>query len=764
MKYKLRPYQQEASDAAVKFFQSKEQYNALIIAPTGCHAKGSKILMYDGSLKSVENIIVGDTVMGDDGTPRNVLALHRGHDEMYRIAPIKGEPFIVNGGHTLHLYRTCCGFKYESERSGYDEISVEDYIKQTTTYKHIHKLHRSLGVDFLLSQHLAKTTEPYFIGLFLGDGSSCSGINITTMRDEVTSYLYEMADRWGLRIRRALKRNGLNKASSYYFVKKKRNNKPNPIMQFVKSVGLYKKAAGDKFIPNEYKFASRYDRLELLAGLLDTDSYYDPAKNTYEYCSKSLQLAKDIEFLCRSLGFYAKLGQAKFVNGTPYYRISITGNMSLVPTKVEIRKGHERRQKKSLYVTGFSVEAIGKGEYYGFTLDGNHLYCDDQFFVHHNCGKSLLIADIAYRIGGNMLILQPSAEILKQNYAKMQSYGVGDISVYSASCGEKKINRITFATIGSIIHKKEEFDHFKAIIIDEADVVSAQGGMYKTFLTHVKRKVLGLTATPYRLSSQRGKMEKGVFKPIPFKKGQNFYMKGIVNQCIEKILTRTVPKMFHKIIYQVPIQTLLEQGYLSRLRYFSVKAMNLSNVKRNSTGQDFDDQSLKDEMQSSNFVDSVENVVNRLLHPKDQADTRKGILVFTKFIDESYELSKRIPNSAMVCGETPKKEREQILEDFKNGKLKVVLNCSVLAVGFDYPALDTVVMARPTMSLRLYYQILGRALRPYEGKKGWVIDLCGNIERFGEVENLQLVNDDKGLPAYIGYVGGEWKYLTGVYY
>ena len=68
------------------------------------------------------------------------------------------------------------------------------------------------------------------------------------------------------------------------------------------------------------------------------------------------------------------------------------------------------------------------------------------------------------------------------------------------------------------------------------------------------------------------------------------------------------------------------------------------------------------------------------------------------------------------------------------------------------------------MSLRWYYQAVGRCLRPYEGKNGWVIDLGGNIERFGEVENLQLVNDEKGLPAYIGYVGGEWKYLTGVYY
>ena len=763
MVYTLRPYQQEASDAAVAFFKdAAAKYNALIIAPTGCHAKGSKILMYNGSLKAVENIVVGDVVMGDDGTPRNVLALHRGQDEMYRVTPIKGESFIVNGGHTLHLYRTCCGFRYENEKPRYDEISVEDYIKQTNTYKHIHKLHRSSGVEFKPGEQ--KPIEPYFVGLYLGDGCSCSGIDITTMRDEVVSYLYEMADRWGLRKRRALKRNGLNKASSYYFVKEKRNRKPNPVMQFIKAIGLHKKAAGDKFIPNEYKFASRHDRLELLAGLLDTDSYYAQTTNTYEYCSKSLRLAKDIEFLCRSLGLYAKVGQTKFANGTPYYRISITGDMNLVPTKVGIRKGHERKQKKSLYVTGFSVENIGKGEYYGFTLDGNHLYCDEQFFVHHNCGKSVIIADIAHKIGGNVLILQPSKEILQQNYAKMQSYGVDDIAIYSASCGSKEIDRITFATIGSIMRHMEDFDHFRAIIVDECHTVNAKTGMYKEFLTHVKRKVLGLTATPYRLSTQQGKVVKGEFKPMPFRKGKQKWDRSIENRCIEKILTRTDPKMFSKIIYQVPIQTLLENGYLARLRYFSMPVVDTAKVKRNSTGQDFDDRSLMDEMVRCGYLDKVEEIVTRLFHPKSADDKRHGILVFTKFIDESEELCQRIPDSAMVSGETPKKEREQILDDFKAGKIKVLLNCSVLTTGFDYPALDTVVMARPTMSLAMWYQIVGRCIRPYEGKKGWVIDLCGNIERFGEVENLQLVDDDKGLPAYIGYVGGEWKYLTGVYY
>ncbi len=380
------------------------------------------------------------------------------------------------------------------------------------------------------------------------------------------------------------------------------------------------------------------------------------------------------------------------------------------------------------------------------------------------CGKSLLIADIAYRVGGNILVLQPSAEILKQNYAKMKSYGVDDISIYSASCNEKVISRITFATIGSIIRKKDEFNKFKAIIIDEAHVCNAKGGMYKEFLTHVRCKVLGLTATPYRLSSQQGKATNGVFKPLPFRKGQNHYMKGIENRCIEKILTRTIPKMFHKIIYQVPIQTLLEQGYLSRLRYFQMPVLDTAKVKRNSTGQDFDEASLRDEMAKCCYLNKVEEIVKRLLSPRGEKDKRNGILVFTKFIDESEELCKSIPDSAMVSGDTPKKDREQTLEDFKEGKIKVLFNCSVLTTGFDYPALDTVVMARPTMSLAMWYQIVGRAIRPYTGKQGWVIDLCGNVERFGEVENLQLVNDDKGLPAYIGYVGGEWKYLTGVYY
>jgi DNA repair protein RadD len=92
----------------------------------------------------------------------------------------------------------------------------------------------------------------------------------------------------------------------------------------------------------------------------------------------------------------------------------------------------------------------------------------------------------------------------------------------------------------------------------------------------------------------------------------------------------------------------------------------------------------------------------------------------------------------MVSGDTPKADRERILSNFKSGKTKVVVNVGVLTTGFDYPELDTVVIARPTKSLALYYQMIGRAIRPFPGKNGWAVDLCGNIKRFGKVDDLTL--------------------------
>jgi len=276
-------------------------------------------------------------------------------------------------------------------------------------------------------------------------------------------------------------------------------------------------------------------------------------------------------------------------------------------------------------------------------------------------GKSLVIADIANRVKqyGPLLILQPSKEILQQNFAKLQSYGCWDSAIYSASMSSKDINMVTFATIGSIMNHLSDFSMFKMIIIDEAHLTNAKGGQYKEFIEAGQRKVIGLTATPYRLGSYEGGLS------------------------VLKFLTRTRPRIFSKVLYYCQISELLEQGYLANLRYFDCTSLDMKRIKPNSTGADFDEKSLLEEYERSKFYDNLTSTVIRVLHPKSGVP-RKGILVFTRFVKEADLLVKKLQGigvrSAFVTGETKKKEREQILAGFKQGRIKVVSNVGTLCV------------------------------------------------------------------------------------
>lgn len=353
-------------------------------------------------------------------------------------------------------------------------------------------------------------------------------------------------------------------------------------------------------------------------------------------------------------------------------------------------------------------------------------------------GKSLVIADIASRLPGHTLVFQPSKEILEQNYRKLCSYGVLDCAVYSASMGQKDINRITFATIGSAANHPELFTHFQHIIIDECHLVNPKQGMYRDFLSQLRCKVLGLTATPYRLSSS-----------------QEF-------GCMLKFITRTRPCIFSRLIYQVQVSTLLDMGYLARLNYYAMNPLGWDerNLRVNTTGADYTDKSVVREYERIDFYGYLVSIIERLMRPKSGI-RRNGILVFTRFLKEAEQLTRSISGCAIVSGETPKAERERILEAFKRGDIKVVANVGVLTTGFDYPELDTVVMARPTMSLALWYQIVGRCIRPHASKEcGWVVDLCGNIKRFGEVKDLVL--RDTGREKWAIFSGQ--RQLTNVYF
>ena len=346
-------------------------------------------------------------------------------------------------------------------------------------------------------------------------------------------------------------------------------------------------------------------------------------------------------------------------------------------------------------------------------------------------GKSLVIADIASRIDEPLIVLQPSKEILEQNYAKLMSYGAWDCSIYSASLNRKEINRITFATIGSLMNHVDDFDSFHKILIDECHLVNPREGQYKEFIERIEgRQVIGLTATPYRLAQ--------TIDP------KTINSKWPKYGSILKFITRTRPRVFDKVLYHCQIKTLLERGYLAKLRYFDMNHIELKRVKLNTTGADFDEKSLKREMKRVGMYDYTLDIVKRVMRPKD-GSTRNGILVFVRFVEDAERLAEDLMGFCeVVSGTTPKKEREAILQRFKSGETEVVVNVGVLTTGFDHPALDTIILARPTMSLALYYQMVGRAIRPHPDKDGWVVDLCGSVTKFGKVEDLWLDTDERG--------------------
>jgi len=330
-------------------------------------------------------------------------------------------------------------------------------------------------------------------------------------------------------------------------------------------------------------------------------------------------------------------------------------------------------------------------------------------------GKSLVIANIVMPLEGKTIVLQPSKEILSQNFAKFISYG-GRAGIYSASAGMKYRDQITYATIGSIAKKHHLFADVKNVIIDECHLVNSEDGMYMDFIHSLEKhaKVLGLTATPYRLTS------------------------GYEGAQL-KFLNSTSPRIFKQVIYYIQNDVLFNQGHLAKLEYFSFNKIDRTRLEMNKSGTDFTDASLKSYYRSINMEAITIDYGNRLLKK------RKNLLVFCSLISEAITVSKGIPGSVVLTGETDGNVRDKMLSQFKAGIIKCIINVGVLTTGFDYPELECVLLARSTMSLALYYQIVGRAMRPHPSKEtAWIVDLGGNVTFFGKIETMKIKIDREG--------------------
>ena len=351
-------------------------------------------------------------------------------------------------------------------------------------------------------------------------------------------------------------------------------------------------------------------------------------------------------------------------------------------------------------------------------------------------GKSVVIAQIAKEVGEKMLVIQPNKELLEQNYNKFIGLG-GTASIYSAAMGEKEIGDVTYATIGSIVNVAHKFKSMgiTKVIIDECDRFPREpNGMLRRFLKGASiTHILGFTATPLKLQNNLNQFKE------PFSK-------------LVMLTSRSKKGNFFKnIIHVAQIDEMVEMKFWSPLYYESYD-FDTGELVYNSTGAEYSDSSIKRAYKNQNIGQKIIKKIHSLYD-------RKSILVAVPSIEEAKELASQLPSCEAVYSDMPTSERNRIVEEFKSGKIRIVIQVNILSVGFDHPELDCIITGRPTASLSWWYQFVGRVTRIHPKKAdGLVIDFVGSVPKFGKVEDLYFKYEQ---PLWKLYGEGN-KLLTGI--
>ncbi|OHY93031.1 DEAD/DEAH box helicase [Vibrio rotiferianus] len=324
-------------------------------------------------------------------------------------------------------------------------------------------------------------------------------------------------------------------------------------------------------------------------------------------------------------------------------------------------------------------------------------------------GKSLVIAELARLAKGRVLVLAHVKELVEQNHAKYEGYGLKG-SIFSAGLGRKETDQqVVFASVQSVVRNLDSFkNQFSLLVIDECHrVPDEKTSSYQKVITHLRElnpgiKVLGLTATPYRLGM------------------------GWIYQYHTRGQVRTEEsRFFRDCIFELPIRYLLDENFLTPARMMDapVLSYDFSQLKPANTGR-------YKEAEMDMVIDKAKRATPQIVEQIIQyAKERKGVMVFAATVRHAQEIHGLLPEgeTAIVIGDTPTPERDAIIQSFKNREIKYLVNVSVLTTGFDAPHVDLIAILRPTESVSLYQQIVGRGLRLSEGKSEClVLDYAGN--------------------------------------
>jgi len=327
-------------------------------------------------------------------------------------------------------------------------------------------------------------------------------------------------------------------------------------------------------------------------------------------------------------------------------------------------------------------------------------------------GKSLVIAELARLARRKILVLTHVKELVEQNHAKYQSYGLSG-RVFAAGLKRKENHhQVTFASVQSVAANLDQFrDEYSLVIIDECHRVSGkETSQYQRIIELLRQqndslKVLGLTATPYRLAMG------WIYR---------YHYRGFVRGSDDE-----QDKPFRHCIYELPLSYMINRGYLTRpeLVNAAVAQYDFSTL----TQDRFGEYAEKDVNQ---LLSKHQRVTRAIIEQvMEMAAERQGVMIFVATVQHAQEIAGYLPEqeTALVTGATDLRDRDQLIQRFKQRQLKYLVNVSVLTTGFDAPHVDLIAILRPTQSVSLYQQIVGRGLRLDEGKRDClVIDYAGN--------------------------------------
>lgn len=328
-------------------------------------------------------------------------------------------------------------------------------------------------------------------------------------------------------------------------------------------------------------------------------------------------------------------------------------------------------------------------------------------------GKSLVIAELARKAKGRVLVLAHVKELVAQNHGKYQALGLQEglqADLFSAGLGQKEnLRRVVFGSIQSVARNLPRFSEpVSLVIIDECHRVGEEeDSQYHQLIGHLKShnpalKILGLTATPYRLGL-------GYI--------YNYHYRGMVRT--------TEPRFFADCIFELPLRQMIKQGYLTPPRLIDAPAVHydFSRLLPRENGL-FSDADIERELKRQTRV--TPHIVRQII---EYAQDRQGVMIFAATVEHAREVTGLLPDgaAALITGETPLPERDRLIDAFKARTLKFLVNVAVLTTGFDAPHVDLIVVLRPTESISLYQQIIGRGLRLAEQKQECLIlDYAGN--------------------------------------